>query len=160
MGNVLPSNKDIHQTFDLKGSMFGRITSDEEVKKNPHAVMKDQNWVKNKQQLQLGPAKRDILITQLERDVELLQSLNIMDYSLLIGIHDIIKGNTECIRDHRLHMVTVSSLFISISFHIFTLLFVISQKPRALKNKQHLKETNRIEQKLYVKHYEMQILNT
>ncbi|KAI8882614.1 SAICAR synthase-like protein [Backusella circina FSU 941] len=106
MGNVLPSNKDIHQTFDLKGSMFGRLTSDEEVKKNPHAVMKDQNWVKNKQKIQLGPAKRDIFITQLERDVELLQKLNIMDYSLLVGIHDIIKGNTECIRDHRLHMVT------------------------------------------------------
>ncbi|KAL7316785.1 Phosphatidylinositol-4-phosphate 5-kinase [Mucor circinelloides] len=106
MGNVLPSNKDIHKTFDLKGSLFGRLTSDEEVAKNPHAVMKDQNWVKNKEQIQLGPAKRALFLTQLERDVEILKRLNIMDYSLLVGVHDIKKGNTECIRDQSLHMVT------------------------------------------------------
>jgi 1-phosphatidylinositol-4-phosphate 5-kinase len=106
MGNVLPSNKDIHETFDLKGSTFGRLTSDEEVAKNPHAVMKDQNWVKNKQQIQLGESKRALFLTQLERDVEILKRLNIMDYSLLVGIHDIRRGNTEGIRDQSLHMVT------------------------------------------------------
>lgn len=31
-----------------------------------------------------------------------------MDYSLLIGIHDAIRGNTEGIRDNNLHVVTVS----------------------------------------------------
>ena len=45
MGNVFPGNKDIHETFDLKGSMFGRLTSEEVIAKTPHAVMKDQNWV-------------------------------------------------------------------------------------------------------------------
>lgn len=106
MGNVLPSNKDIHETFDLKGSTFGRLTSEEEVAKNPHAVMKDQNWVKNKERIQLGASKRALFLTQLERDVDILKRLNIMDYSLLVGIHDIRRGNTEGIRDQSLHMVT------------------------------------------------------
>lgn len=30
-----------------------------------------------------------------------------MDYSLLIGIHDVLRGNTEGIRDNNLHIVTV-----------------------------------------------------
>lgn len=106
MGNVLPSNKDIHETFDLKGSTFGRLTSEEEVARNPHAVMKDQNWVKNKEIIQLGTSKKALFLTQLERDVDILKRLNIMDYSLLVGIHDIRRGNTEGIRDQSLHMVT------------------------------------------------------
>lgn len=106
MGNVLPSNKDIHETFDLKGSTFGRLTSDEEVARNPHAVMKDQNWVKNHERIQLGASKKALFLTQLQRDVDILKRLNIMDYSLLVGIHDIKRGNTEGIRDQSLHMVT------------------------------------------------------
>ncbi|KAL0092088.1 hypothetical protein J3Q64DRAFT_1726961 [Phycomyces blakesleeanus] len=105
MGNVFPANKDIHETYDLKGSTFGRLTPEEEISKNPHAVMKDQNWVQRHKTLELGPLKRELLITQLERDVELLKRLKIMDYSLLIGIHDLLRGNREGIRDHRLHIV-------------------------------------------------------
>ncbi|KAI7868768.1 SAICAR synthase-like protein [Spinellus fusiger] len=105
MSNVFPANKDIHETYDLKGSTFGRRTSDEEIIKNPHAVMKDQNWVQRNKTLELGPSKRHLFITQLERDIELLKTLNIMDYSLLIGIHDLQRGNREGIRDHRLHIV-------------------------------------------------------
>ncbi|KAI8991145.1 hypothetical protein BDF20DRAFT_811637 [Mycotypha africana] len=108
MGNVLPSNKDIHETFDLKGSLYGRLTSNEEVRKNPQAIQKDQNWVNQRRRIQLGPHKRALLLTQLERDVAILKSLNIMDYSLLVGIHDLNKGNTEGIRDQNLQMVVPS----------------------------------------------------
>lgn len=108
MGNVLPPNKDIHATFDLKGSTFGRLTSEEEIKRNPRAVLKDQNWVKRNEKIELGERKRVLFLTQLERDVDTLRRLNIMDYSLLVGIHDIKKGNTECIRNQSLHIVTVS----------------------------------------------------
>jgi 1-phosphatidylinositol-4-phosphate 5-kinase len=104
MGNVFPPNKDVHETYDLKGSTFGRFLPDEEVQKNPYAVMKDLNWEKRDRKLELGPAKRILFIEQIERDVELLQRLNIMDYSLLVGLHNMERGNKDNIRDMTLSM--------------------------------------------------------
>lgn len=72
MGNVLPPNKDIHETYDLKGSTLGRFLPEEEIKKNPYAVMKDLNWEKRGNKLQLGPQKRKLFITQLLRDVKVI----------------------------------------------------------------------------------------
>ncbi|KAI8350379.1 hypothetical protein BD560DRAFT_337586 [Blakeslea trispora] len=102
MGNVLPPNKDIHETFDLKGSTLGRFLPEEEIRKNPYAVMKDLNWEKNGKKLQLGPKKRKVFITQLLRDVKLLVRMNIMDYSLMVGVHDIIRGNKDNVRNSTL----------------------------------------------------------
>lgn len=70
MGNVFPSNKDVHETYDLKGSTFGRVTSDEEISRNPHAVLKDLNWVDRGRKLEFGSIKRRIFIEQLHRDVK------------------------------------------------------------------------------------------
>lgn len=70
MGNVFPANSDVHETYDLKGSTFGRVTPDEALAKNPHAVLKDQNWVNRGKQLEFGPIKRSLFLEQLERDVE------------------------------------------------------------------------------------------
>ncbi|CAO3585740.1 unnamed protein product [Absidia cylindrospora] len=110
MGNVFPSNKNVHETYDLKGSTFGRLTTDDEISKNPYAVMKDQNWVIRKKKLELGPEKRHLFLSQLEKDVEVLIRLNIMDYSLLIGVHGIEKGNEERFRDQRLQMIETRGL--------------------------------------------------
>ncbi|CAO3693448.1 unnamed protein product [Rhizopus microsporus] len=99
MSNVFPPNKDIHETYDLKGSTLGRFLPEEEIRKNPYAVMKDLNWEKRERKLQLGPQKRKLFINQLVRDVTLLSQLNIMDYSLLVGIHDMLRGNKDNIRD-------------------------------------------------------------
>ncbi|KAI9496181.1 hypothetical protein BDB00DRAFT_759104 [Zychaea mexicana] len=104
MGNVFPPNKDIHETYDLKGSIIGRLLPEAEIKKSKNAVMKDLNFEKNKQKLQLGPQKRKLFISQLMRDVKLLVRLNIMDYSLLIGIHNMVRGNKENIRDSTLQL--------------------------------------------------------
>ncbi|ORX72176.1 SAICAR synthase-like protein [Linderina pennispora] len=93
MSNILPPNKDIHAQFDLKGSMLGRELSAEAAAK-PRACMKDKNWVKMGERLRLGPHKRREFVQQLIEDVTLLIRLNIMDYSLLVGIHDLTKGNS------------------------------------------------------------------
>ncbi|KAJ2037716.1 Phosphatidylinositol-4-phosphate 5-kinase [Coemansia sp. S3946] len=103
MSNILPPNKDIHAQFDLKGSMLGRELSAELAAK-PRACMKDKNWVKMNQRLHLGPAKRRAFVKQLIEDVTLLIRLNIMDYSLLIGVHDLNKGNVAKLRDTTLAM--------------------------------------------------------
>jgi 1-phosphatidylinositol-4-phosphate 5-kinase len=49
---------------------LGRFLPEEEIKKNPYAVMKDLNWEKRARKLQLGPQKRKLFITQLLRDVK------------------------------------------------------------------------------------------
>ncbi|KAJ3314143.1 Phosphatidylinositol-4-phosphate 5-kinase [Boothiomyces sp. JEL0838] len=101
MGNVFPPNKDIHEVYDLKGSTLGREISEEEAK-NPRAVMKDKNWMNRNRRLQLGPEKRALFEKQMQIDVKFLMLQGIMDYSLLVGIHDLVRGNQDHIRDQTL----------------------------------------------------------
>ncbi|KAL4930226.1 1-phosphatidylinositol-4-phosphate 5-kinase [Aspergillus undulatus] len=104
MNNLFPPHRDIHSTFDLKGSMIGREVSEEYIKDHPRSTMKDLNWLRRNRQLECGPGKREFFIAQLKRDVELLKRLKIMDYSLLVGIHDLEKGNEEKLRDKTLQV--------------------------------------------------------
>ncbi|RKO96305.1 SAICAR synthase-like protein, partial [Caulochytrium protostelioides] len=99
MGNVFPSGKDIHESYDLKGSLVGRYIDAAEEEKNPRVTLKDMNWVGRQRKLQLGPQKRAAFVDQLEKDVSFLVSQKIMDYSLLIGCHDMSRGNRDNIRD-------------------------------------------------------------
>ncbi|KAJ5463522.1 hypothetical protein N7475_008466 [Penicillium sp. IBT 31633x] len=104
MNNLFPPHRDIHQTFDLKGSTIGRDLQESDLERNPRATMKDLNWVRRNRHLECGPAKRDFFIEQLKRDVVLLKKLKIMDYSLLVGIHDASRGNEENLRDKTLQV--------------------------------------------------------
>jgi 1-phosphatidylinositol-4-phosphate 5-kinase len=72
MGNVFPPNKDIHEVYDLKGSLFGRKISEEKVLQNPRAVMKDLNWLERERKLSFGPEKRAIFVEQMEKDVQVM----------------------------------------------------------------------------------------
>ncbi|KKZ63411.1 1-phosphatidylinositol-4-phosphate 5-kinase [[Emmonsia] crescens] len=104
MNNLFPPHRDIHQMYDLKGSTIGRDFREEDLEKNPRATLKDLNWIRRNRRLEFGPLKREIFIAQLKRDVSLLQRLKIMDYSLLVGIHDLEKGNAENVRDKTLQV--------------------------------------------------------
>lgn len=66
----------------LQGSLIGRLLPDSEIKKSKNAVMKDLNFNKNQQKLQLGPQKRKLFISQLMRDVK---------------VHFCLLANVECI---------------------------------------------------------------
>ncbi|OAK99880.1 SAICAR synthase-like protein [Phaeosphaeriaceae sp. SRC1lsM3a] len=102
MNNLFPPHRDIHRTFDLKGSTIGRDFKEEELAANPRATLKDLNWLRRDLHLEFGPTKKRMFIEQMQKDVKLLQRLHIMDYSLLIGIHDLEKGNEENLRDKTL----------------------------------------------------------
>ena len=102
MSNIFPAHRDIHEAYDLKGSLVGRHLSDEERRANPHTVMKDQNWLQRDRHFEFGPEKRTEFQRQLEVDTDLLARLDIMDYSLLVGIHDLKRGNREMIRQSTL----------------------------------------------------------
>ena len=104
MNNLFPPHRDIHRTYDLKGSTIGRLFKEENLKENPRATLKDLNWLDKDNHLQFGPAKRKTFIEQIQKDVRLLQVMKIMDYSLLVGIHDLKRGNEEQIREKTLQV--------------------------------------------------------
>lgn len=105
MNNLFPPHKDIHETYDLKGSAVGREYPEEKAAQKKGAVLKDLNWIKRGRELELGPAKNAMLEAQIRSDVALLQRLGIMDYSLLIGLHDMKRGNKEGLRQDALQVV-------------------------------------------------------
>lgn len=115
MNNLFPAHRDIHETYDLKGSTVGRLYPEEKLKEKEKekeggsagVVMKDLNWIDRGRRLELGPYKRALLVEQLRRDVELLKSLGVMDYSLLVGIHSFKRGNRENIRGNTLKVFKV-----------------------------------------------------
>jgi 1-phosphatidylinositol-4-phosphate 5-kinase len=104
MNNLFPPHRDIHKTFDLKGSTTGRDFKEEDLEKNPRATLKDLNWLRRNMHLELGPTKKQRFVEQMHKDVALLQKLKIMDYSLLVGIHDLTRGNEDKLRDKTLQV--------------------------------------------------------
>lgn len=104
MNNLFPPHRDIHRTFDLKGSTIGRDFREEDLEKNPRATLKDLNWLRRNLHLEFGPTKKEAFVTQMQKDVALLQRLKIMDYSMLVGIHDLERGNEENLRDKTLRV--------------------------------------------------------
>jgi 1-phosphatidylinositol-4-phosphate 5-kinase len=124
MNNLFPPHKDIHETYDLKGSTVGREYPEAKAAVKPRAVLKDLNWINRGRTLDLGPEKRALLTEQLRRDSELLKKIHVMDYSLLVGIHNMQRGNRDNVRNNTLKVFSVSSfLFLNLpmfadqSFH-------------------------------------------
>ncbi|KAF6839976.1 Phosphatidylinositol 4-phosphate 5-kinase its3 [Colletotrichum musicola] len=104
MNNLFPPHRDIHTTFDLKGSTIGRDYREDDLDKNPRATLKDLNWLRRQRNLELGIQKKRLFLEQLQRDVTLMKKLQIMDYSLLVGIHDLQRGNEENLRGKTLQV--------------------------------------------------------
>ncbi|ODQ81817.1 hypothetical protein BABINDRAFT_160054 [Babjeviella inositovora NRRL Y-12698] len=106
MNNLFPPHRDIHRTYDLKGSLMGRYTNMNNLDpadKKATVILKDLNWLENhNDSIKFGPTKRKLFLDQLQKDVSLLKKLNIMDYSLLLGVHDVAIGNTDELTNQRL----------------------------------------------------------
>ncbi len=111
MNNLFPPHKDVHETYDLKGSTVGREYSEEKTAQNPRAVLKDLNWINRGKSLELGPEKCALLTEQLRRDTEFLKSVHVIDYSLLVGIHNMKRGNRDNLRRNTLKVFSVRRLF-------------------------------------------------
>lgn len=112
MNNLFPPHKDIHETYDLKGSTVGRLYPEEEAAKKQNKVtLKDLNWINRGKRLELGPEKRAFLTEQLKRDAEFLKKVYVMDYSLLVGVHNMVRGNRDNLRRNTLKVVSVVSRY-------------------------------------------------
>ena len=112
MNNLFPPHRDIHETYDLKGSSVGREYPEEKAKNKKGAVLKDINWVRRDRTLNLGPEKAALLSEQLRRDAEFLKKSHIMDYSLLIVIHEMERGNRDGLNAQKLQLFDVSRTFV------------------------------------------------
>jgi len=110
MNNLFPPHKDVHETYDLKGSTVGREFPESIIQSEGIGgkVLKDMNWINRHNEIGLGPEKRALLTEQLRRDKELLKQIQVMDYSLLIGIHHMKRGNKDNMRSHTLKVFDVS----------------------------------------------------
>ncbi|XP_048850249.1 phosphatidylinositol 4-phosphate 5-kinase type-1 alpha-like isoform X2 [Brienomyrus brachyistius] len=88
MNNLLPRARHMHLKYDLKGSTCKRQASAKEREK-ALPTYKDLDFIQNMPDgLQLEPENYNALSKTIQRDCLLLQSFKIMDYSLLLGIHN------------------------------------------------------------------------
>jgi len=93
MNNILPSSVKMHLKFDLKGSTYKkrRACKEERSKKSP--TFKDLDFMdKLGEGLFLDSDTYEALMTTMRRDILVLESFKIMDYSLLLGIHNVDKA--------------------------------------------------------------------
>ncbi|CAF2614879.1 unnamed protein product [Rotaria sp. Silwood2] len=89
MNNLIPTNVKLHEKYDLKGSIYKRKASEEE-RKRDLPTLKDNDFKSlHPHGLILEPFFYDQLMQTIEDDVRVLGSFDIMDYSLLLAVHNI-----------------------------------------------------------------------
>ncbi|XP_049818234.1 phosphatidylinositol 4-phosphate 5-kinase type-1 alpha isoform X13 [Aethina tumida] len=95
MNNLLPSSIVMHQKYDLKGSTYKRKASKaERQKRSP--TFKDLDFMEHHPQGILMEADTyNALIKTMQRDCRVLESFKIMDYSLLLTIHNLDQAQRE-----------------------------------------------------------------
>ncbi|XP_070565238.1 phosphatidylinositol 5-phosphate 4-kinase type-2 alpha-like isoform X2 [Ptychodera flava] len=98
MRSILSTSLTVHKKFDLKGSTVDRQASDKE-KAKEFPTFKDNDFVKENHKIYIGSENKEEFLAQLKRDVEFLSELKLMDYSLLVGIHDVEKAEQEMAED-------------------------------------------------------------
>lgn len=95
MNNLLPSNLTYYETYDLKGSTHGRKASEYELsKKKP--TLKDMDFRdRHNIGIRLTPETYNKLVNTMRRDCLVLESFKIMDYSLLVGVHNTVRDTNS-----------------------------------------------------------------
>ncbi|XP_044001000.1 phosphatidylinositol 5-phosphate 4-kinase type-2 alpha isoform X1 [Aphidius gifuensis] len=92
--NVFSNHLTTHKKFDLKGSTVDREASDKEKEKDL-PTYKDNDFVKDGMKIFIGDEAKTKLIETLSADVDFLTRLHLMDYSLLLGLHDCARAEQE-----------------------------------------------------------------
>ncbi|XP_063808415.1 phosphatidylinositol 5-phosphate 4-kinase type-2 gamma isoform X2 [Pseudophryne corroboree] len=94
MRNMFSHRLTVHKKYDLKGSLVSREASDKEkIKDLP--TLKDVDFLNLSQKVYVDEEQKKVFKDKLKRDVEFLVRLKIMDYSLLVGIHDVLRAEQE-----------------------------------------------------------------
>ncbi|XP_067271132.1 phosphatidylinositol 4-phosphate 5-kinase type-1 gamma [Pseudorasbora parva] len=95
MNNVLPRVVRMHLKYDLKGSTYKRRASKKEREK-ARPTFKDLDFMQDiSDGLMLDTDTYSALVKTLQRDCLVLESFKIMDYSLLLGVHNMDQAEKE-----------------------------------------------------------------
>ncbi|XP_040911143.1 phosphatidylinositol 4-phosphate 5-kinase type-1 gamma-like [Toxotes jaculatrix] len=95
MNNILPRSVRMHLKFDLKGSTYKRRASKKEREKSK-PTFKDLDFLSDVPEgLTLDQDTYNALVKTLQRDCLVLESFKIMDYSLLLGVHNKTQAEKE-----------------------------------------------------------------
>lgn len=87
MGNMFNTPFEIHRRYDLKGSWVGRFTKAEHF--DPTVALKDVDFQQANEKVRIGTERKEALSRIMTNDAQFLSENNIIDYSVLLGIHDI-----------------------------------------------------------------------
>jgi 1-phosphatidylinositol-4-phosphate 5-kinase len=88
MANMFNTPFEIHRRYDLKGSWVGRATLTPPEKRDPCIALKDVDFREAGERIRVGSEAAGRLLAQVEIDCNFLRDHGIIDYSLLLGIHD------------------------------------------------------------------------
>ncbi|XP_015182374.1 PREDICTED: phosphatidylinositol 4-phosphate 5-kinase type-1 beta isoform X14 [Polistes dominula] len=102
MNNLLPSAVKLHQKYDLKGSTYKRKASKSERSKSS-PTYKDLDFMEHHPEgIFLEADTYNALVKTIQRDCRVLESFKIMDYSLLVGIHNLDQAAREKTQEQRI----------------------------------------------------------
>ncbi|CAJ0941881.1 unnamed protein product, partial [Mesorhabditis belari] len=94
MRNVFGRKYNVHRKYDLKGSTISRAASEKE-KAKELPTLKDNDFLESNVKLRVPEEVRHQLLSMLEADTAWLAKQHLMDYSLLLGIHDVERAVAE-----------------------------------------------------------------
>ncbi|CAJ0581158.1 unnamed protein product, partial [Mesorhabditis spiculigera] len=94
MRNVFGRKYNVHTKYDLKGSTISRAASSKE-KAKELPTYKDNDFLEANIKLSIPEDLRHQFLNMLETDTAWLAKQHLMDYSLLLGIHDVDKAAIE-----------------------------------------------------------------
>ena len=98
MRNIFSNHLRIHKKYDLKGSTIDREASQKELAKND-PTFKDNDFLNDGVKICIGEEAKAKLMETLKADVDFLTKLHIMDYSLLLGVHNIDANDDDYAHD-------------------------------------------------------------
>jgi 1-phosphatidylinositol-4-phosphate 5-kinase len=88
MNNVFDTKLYVEERYDLKGSTIGRNASEKE-KLREAPILKDNDFLNVNRKIHVTKEMKEKILDQLRSDCSWLESMKIMDYSLLLGAHNV-----------------------------------------------------------------------
>lgn len=127
MANLFSTDLCMHQKYDLKvgwaasivgcliesfgfqGSREGRCVAPDELAKGKEGgfTLRDYAFEEIEQVINIGPDMATSFLAQLQKDVQLLCNHNVMDYSLLVGVHHRKQPAKKCTPTEYQHTKTI-----------------------------------------------------